>query len=206
MAISVPSLYLSGADFVAIHSGVWVVNPKSVVGIYFFDDLPLEEVLFFFIVNTIIVFAYCAFDKGFAVIQTFPEEFPAEESTFWKLCRGFLKFESNLCQETIKDIAQAQVVLRRASRSFWAASFIFPSSIRQDLSILYAFCRVTDDMVDDPELSTKEKRQSCQLYGSSWTNYSQTGPRMGGSMAFENHLPIQAKALRLSNGSTLNVR
>lgn len=40
--------------------------------------------------------------------------------------------------------------------------FIFCADVKQDLTILYAFCRVTDDMVDN-EISVEQKRHQVEI-------------------------------------------
>jgi len=161
LAILPPTIYLATVDLVAIRAGVWSINPRSITGVYLYDILPLEEGFFFFIVNVIIVFAYCGIEKSFAILHNFPEEFKG--NIIMKLLRAFFRLESSLDGERIQDLRLTLTVLHRASRSFWAASFIFPSGIRQDLSILYAFCRVTDDMIDDISLSTDQKEEKLNL-------------------------------------------
>jgi len=51
-----PALYLSLADIVALRAGTWAISPAHTSGVLFFGILPLEEVLFFFITNTLIAF------------------------------------------------------------------------------------------------------------------------------------------------------
>ena len=41
--------------------------------------------------------------------------------------------------------------IRAGSRSFHAASLLLPRRVRREALALYAFCRMSDDMVDDPE-------------------------------------------------------
>jgi lycopene cyclase domain-containing protein len=55
-AILVPGLYLSLMDVVALKETTWSISPNQTTGILFFGILPLEEVLFFFITNVLIVF------------------------------------------------------------------------------------------------------------------------------------------------------
>lgn len=50
------TLYLSAADKLAISSGTWTINPEQTVNILLLGRLPLEEFLFFFIVNVLITF------------------------------------------------------------------------------------------------------------------------------------------------------
>jgi len=51
-----PALYLSLVDIVALRAGTWAISPAHTSGVLFFGILPLEEVLFFFITNTLIAF------------------------------------------------------------------------------------------------------------------------------------------------------
>lgn len=56
LAILVPGTYLSLMDIVALKDTTWSISPSQTTGILFFGILPLEEVVFFFITNTLIVF------------------------------------------------------------------------------------------------------------------------------------------------------
>ncbi len=54
-AIGIPTLYLSLADTIAISAGTWTISPTQSTGLVI-GPLPLEEVLFFLLTNTLIVF------------------------------------------------------------------------------------------------------------------------------------------------------
>lgn len=54
--IFVPGAYLSLMDIVALRDTTWSISPNQTTGILFFGILPLEEVVFFFITNVLIVF------------------------------------------------------------------------------------------------------------------------------------------------------
>jgi len=56
LAILVPGIYLSLMDIVALTDTTWSISPEQTTGILFFGILPLEEVVFFFITNILIVF------------------------------------------------------------------------------------------------------------------------------------------------------
>jgi phytoene synthase len=47
------------------------------------------------------------------------------------------------------DLDACRVLLSNGSKSFHAASFFLPRSVRQPAAALYAFCRVADDAIDD---------------------------------------------------------
>ncbi|WP_282420330.1 phytoene/squalene synthase family protein [Polyangium sp. 15x6] len=46
------------------------------------------------------------------------------------------------------DIAACQELLRKGSKSFFAASLLLPKRVRMPMLPVYAFCRVADDVVD----------------------------------------------------------
>ena len=54
--IFVPGAYLSLMDIVALTDTTWSISATQTTGILFFGILPLEEVVFFFITNVLIVF------------------------------------------------------------------------------------------------------------------------------------------------------
>jgi len=55
-AVLIPGTYLSLMDIVALGATTWSISPAQTTGILFFGILPLEEVVFFFITNVLIVF------------------------------------------------------------------------------------------------------------------------------------------------------
>ena len=50
------TLYLSAVDALAIASGIWTINPDQSLGINIGGLLPLEELLFFALTNTLLTF------------------------------------------------------------------------------------------------------------------------------------------------------
>ena len=50
------TLYLSGMDALAIHSGTWTINPELSLRILVGGVLPVEEAVFFVLTNTLLVF------------------------------------------------------------------------------------------------------------------------------------------------------
>jgi lycopene beta-cyclase len=53
--ILVPGLYLSLMDIIALTDTTWSISRSQTTGILFFGILPLEEVVFFFITNVLII-------------------------------------------------------------------------------------------------------------------------------------------------------
>lgn len=56
VAILIPGTYLSLMDILALKETTWSIAEDQTTGILFFGILPLEEVVFFFITNVLIVF------------------------------------------------------------------------------------------------------------------------------------------------------
>ena len=56
LGLLVPAAYLSLMDIVALKETTWSISEGQTMGILFFGILPLEEVVFFFITNVLIVF------------------------------------------------------------------------------------------------------------------------------------------------------
>jgi len=52
----IPGTYLSLMDIVALKETTWSISPSQTTGILFFGILPLEEVVFFFITNSMLTF------------------------------------------------------------------------------------------------------------------------------------------------------
>jgi lycopene beta-cyclase len=55
-SLFIPGMYLSLIDIVALRDTTWSISASQTTGILFFNILPLEEVVFFFITNILITF------------------------------------------------------------------------------------------------------------------------------------------------------
>jgi phytoene synthase len=53
--------------------------------------------------------------------------------------------------EALSSQEQRSATFRDHARSFHFAARLFPARVRSDVADVYAFCRFTDDLVDDPE-------------------------------------------------------
>lgn len=129
VAIVVPTLYLCWVDQLALKENIWHINENTSLNIFVIDDLPLEEALFFFVVNFIIVLAGTAVDKASGVIETYTLEYPQRFSINWKCIRqlfwAFARSEYHMSPTVTEDIKESINVLTEASKSFTTASFLF---------------------------------------------------------------------------------
>ena len=65
--------------------------------------------------------------------------------------------------DRIAGLQQALGRLRAKSRSFYLASGVFQGRLRVDLILLYSFCRVADDLVDEAGSTKEAKHWIAQL-------------------------------------------
>jgi len=91
------------------------------------------------------------------VCDVLPERFPqpADSLPMMPLLRACVLPSSEYDVRRIEGIREAVVRLRGKSRSFYLASSVFPGRIRIDLTLLYSYCRLADDLIDNAE-SPKE--------------------------------------------------
>lgn len=55
LSVVVPSIYLCWVDIIALRARVWHINEATSLEIFPWNDLPLEEMVFFFVTNTVVV-------------------------------------------------------------------------------------------------------------------------------------------------------
>ncbi|XP_053214576.1 uncharacterized protein LOC128397835 [Panonychus citri] len=169
ISLIVPSIYLCWVDTFSLRQGIWHINTATSIEWFVVPELPLEEALFFTIVNFLIILANCAFDKAKCTIDLYPDLFPTSPSLtfsnfpqyFKQTFFAFAAYEPNLPKQRLEDLIVCFKVLNHSSKSFTAAASTFHSGIRIDLSILYGFARVTDDMIDNSQgIKTRREKLS----------------------------------------------
>ncbi|TVY67543.1 Bifunctional lycopene cyclase/phytoene synthase [Lachnellula suecica] len=151
--IAIPTLYLWIVDTLALKRGTWAISSGTKIGVHLWDGLEIEEAIFFLATNTLIVFGLVAFDHALAILLTFPEMFPSvpEWPSPMMLIKALLTDPTKYDEERILGLRQAVTRLQKKSRSFYLASSTFSGRLRIDLILLYSFCRVADDLVDNAE-------------------------------------------------------
>ena len=151
LPVAAPTLYLWVVDTLALRRGTWSIELGTKLGIHVWPHLEIEEAVFFLLTNTLIVWGSTAFDNAMAILDAFPEHFPqvpGTPSTLLMFKALFLP-TSKYNTARIEGLQNALTVLAKKSRSFYLASGVFTGRLRIDLILLYAFCRVADDLIDD---------------------------------------------------------
>lgn len=169
-SIALPTIYLCWVDRYAIRAGTWDISLETSTGKMVVPHLPVEEFMFFALINTVLVFATCAIDRAQAILHLFKTETvykTNEQAPFVQrmseLCWAFCLPDQMLNSQTLQDLSISWDILKKASKSFYTASAVFPSYARQDLGILYGFCRATDDLCDDESVSVETRKDQLNL-------------------------------------------
>ncbi|QPG95398.1 terpene cyclase [Epichloe festucae Fl1] len=155
LPIVLPTLYLWVVDTIALRRGTWVIASGTKLGIHVWRGLEVEEAIFFLATNTLIVFGLVAFDHAVAILDANASTFPRIAATPSPalLIRALVLSSAQYDHGRIHAIRDAVERLRRKSRSFHFASAFFSGRTRIDLVLLYSFCRVADDLVDNAKTS-----------------------------------------------------
>lgn len=160
LPIALPTVYLWVVDTLALKRGTWVIEAGTKTGWELWPGLEIEEAIFFLLTNMLIVFGLVAFDNAIAVLNTFPAHFPKVPSlpSPLMLIRALLLPAIAYDDDRILAIQQSISRLEKKSRSFFLASSTFQGRLRIDLIILYSFCRVADDLIDDAESPAEARK------------------------------------------------
>ncbi|KAJ3376235.1 hypothetical protein GGF31_000302 [Allomyces arbusculus] len=142
---------LSALDWYAIRAGAWEIGADAVIGIYFYEHLPLEEVVFFALSNVMLVLGTLACDRTLAIMKF---QGTLNERKHWvrEMYRCTLLPDAQSAPasdpDLLEDTVLAANLIAKGSLSFHLASLLYPWDVRLDIHAIYAFCRVTDDIAD----------------------------------------------------------
>lgn len=169
-SIIVPTIYLCWVDQYAINAGTWDISLQTSTGKMVVPHLPVEECLFFTMINVVLVFATCAIDRAQAIVHLYKSQSihrTKQEQPFLQqmsdLLWAFCLPDQMLSSGILKDVAVSWDILRASSKSFYTASAVFASHDRLDLGILYGFCRATDDLCDDESVPVEKRKHQLKV-------------------------------------------
>jgi 15-cis-phytoene synthase / lycopene beta-cyclase len=151
LPVWLPTLYLWFVDTLALRNGTWAIASGTKLGICIWPHLEIEEAVFFLITNMLVVWGSCAFDTAITIIDAFPDTFSAPNGPPLPglMIKSLLLPSHAYDTDRLDGIRIALTVLAKKSRSFYLASGVFAGRLRLDLVLLYSFCRVADDLIDD---------------------------------------------------------
>lgn len=165
LPIVLPTLYLWIVDTLALRRGTWVISSSTKTGVELWPNLEIEEAIFFLLTNTLIVSGLVAFDNAIAILNAFPAHYPRVPAlpTPVLLVKALLLPASTYDSDRINAYSQSVSRLQRKSRSFYLASSTFSGRLRLDLILLYSFCRVADDLIDNANSPAEAKEWLAKL-------------------------------------------
>lgn len=178
LPVALPTLYLWIVDTLALRRGTWVISTGTKHSIHLWDGLEIEEALFFLVTNMLIVSGMVAFDNALAILHTFPALFPNPEPQLPSpiiLMRALFASPKTYDEARLTGLREAVNRLKRKSRSFYLASSTFQGLLRTDLLLLYSFCRVADDLVDNA--TTAEEAKTWIAHLDRFLELAYSGPR-----------------------------
>lgn len=129
-----PSVYLCYVDLIALRANVWHINERTSLEIFVVPELPIEEVIFFFITNFMVVMGAAGFDKSKAIIDTYFKE-PLQSNLKFNGYVGNIKMlltaavsQKHVEDSTvIDDLATCIEILNEGSKTFSIAAKCFPN-------------------------------------------------------------------------------
>ncbi|KAJ6104419.1 Bifunctional lycopene cyclase/phytoene synthase [Penicillium sp. IBT 18751x] len=160
-SILLPTLYLWTVDFFSLQRGTWVIERGTKVDIRFGGSLDLEEAVFFLITNVMVVFGLVTVDHALAIaeydtVMSKPADSrqPSVAQIFW----SYMTSQSRSFDVRFLEGLNAAIEkLSQKSQSMYLGSAMFQDRLRIDLVLLYSFCRVIDDLVDEaPDRETAQ--------------------------------------------------
>lgn len=160
LPVAIPTLYLWLVDTLALRRGTWVISSGTKTGIELWPNLEIEEAIFFLLTNMLIVAGLVAFDNAVAVLNAFPAHYPTVPAlpSPALLVKALLLPAGTYDDDRIQGYQQSVARLKRKSRSFYLASSTFQGRLRIDLILLYSFCRVADDLIDNANSPAEAKQ------------------------------------------------
>ncbi|KAK4687048.1 15-cis-phytoene synthase / lycopene beta-cyclase, partial [Tremellales sp. Uapishka_1] len=150
----VGSGYLCLVDTIAIRNGAWSIAPEVSLGWQVWDGLPVEEFIFFLLTSHLVILATSLISHLHTLLILAPELPPCpplNPLSHIVLLAKIALHPPEIDRETLTALASAEETLKRGSKSFEVAKLGFGREMRIGLVAIYAWCRVTDNLMDAPD-------------------------------------------------------
>ncbi|WVW82877.1 hypothetical protein I302_104889 [Kwoniella bestiolae CBS 10118] len=151
--ICVGTGWLWVVDTIALRSGSWSISKETTLGVEVWRGLPLEEAIFFFLTTYLIVLSSSLISHLHTLLLLSPHLPPCPPSnpiSHIKLLAEVAFNPPKMDQRILVGLKEAEQTLKRGSKSFEVAKLAFGREMRIGLVVVYAWCRVTDNLIDEP--------------------------------------------------------
>ncbi|KAF2199022.1 Lycopene beta-cyclase [Delitschia confertaspora ATCC 74209] len=181
--VLLPTLYLWVVDAWALRRWTWATSKETKsnfrswdgLGIeYSFPNTPLSlreslltivrEAAFFLATSTLITFSQIAFDNALSVLSAFQNLYPNSSAlpSPLLLVQALLLPASSYDPNRIHALQEAAERLQQKSQSLYIVSSSFQCRLRTEFLLLYSFCCVADNLVENA-ISYEEAKNSITL-------------------------------------------
>ncbi|KAL5366612.1 Lycopene beta-cyclase [Aspergillus floccosus] len=133
ISVMLPTILLWIIDNFSLRRGTWVIEKPT--------KLDIQEAFFFFITNVLVVNGLIVADTAIALMHC--QQAQSAASPQDKI--STLQIMVNLITGLRASVAR----VANASQSMYTGSAMFNGPLRIDLVLLYSFCRIVDDLVDE---------------------------------------------------------
>ncbi|PYH70974.1 Lycopene beta-cyclase [Aspergillus vadensis CBS 113365] len=152
ISVTLPTLFLWAVDIFALQQGSWVIQVGTKLDWQIWGKLDIEEALFFLLTNMMIVFGVSVSDFAIALthgrLASSPGTIKAPPS-YKNILYDFVRLPHTLDDDFVACIDESVCRLAVSSQSMYIGSAMFQGPLRIDLIMLYSFCRIADDLVDE---------------------------------------------------------
>ncbi|WVQ98941.1 hypothetical protein IAU59_006073 [Kwoniella sp. CBS 9459] len=162
VALAVGTGYLWIVDTIALRSGSWAISTETTLGIELWRGLPLEEAIFFFLTSYLIILSASLISHLHVLLLLSPDLPPCPPSNPLPhiILLARVAFEPPLIdRRMLWALVEGEKTLRKGSKSFDVAKLAFGREMRLGLVVIYAWCRVTDNLIDEPYIETPPDHQ-----------------------------------------------
>ncbi|WRT67324.1 uncharacterized protein IL334_004294 [Kwoniella shivajii] len=159
LALWIGTSWLWYVDTFALTSGSWSISRQTTLGVELWSGLPIEEALFFFLTTYLIILSSSLITHLHTLLLLCPELPPCPPSNPISHIALLAKVALNrpkVDKRVLTGLQEAEKTLKKGSSSFSVAKLAFGREMRIGLVVIYAWCRVTDNLIDDPFPTSRE--------------------------------------------------
>ncbi|WWD09933.1 hypothetical protein V865_008063 [Kwoniella europaea PYCC6329] len=153
LSICVGSGWLWIVDTIALRSRSWSISEGSTLGVELWKGLPIEEAIFFFLTTYLIVLSSSLISHLHTLLLLTPDLPPCppfNPVAHIKLLARVAFTPPKIDRRILVGLKEAEKTLKKGSKSFEVAKLAFGREMRIGLVVIYAWCRVTDNLIDEP--------------------------------------------------------
>ncbi|ORX33738.1 Squalene/phytoene synthase-domain-containing protein [Kockovaella imperatae] len=159
--------FLCVVDTIGIRSGAWSISLETSVGFEVVRGLPLEEFVFFLLTSYLVILSSSLITHLHTLLilsPSLPPCPPLNPISHITLLASVALRAPHIDINVLNGLRNAEETLKRGSKSFSVAKLAFSREMRIGLVAMYSWCRVTDNLIDDPIISDTARHSEDTLH------------------------------------------